>query len=304
MRHFLLKSTWLIIIPTIVSSLLMLLVKDNYGKYANEKNVLLAYNRMSNLEDTTKMVIIAGSNGSFGIDSKMLKDSFQIPVVNTCSHAGIGVKMQFEIYKDLLNPGDIVIFCPEYYDGKSRLYGESTLLRILSNYFPAMYMKFSFEHWLHSFKYIGIHFSEAYKHRNTQEFDGVYSIKSVNEFGDIACKRFHTPMRCHYNFVGKIDDETINYYKYIHSFAKENKIKLIYLPPTLNIVNYQDQKKQIDSIAECMSNNGIPYKTKATVFVFPDSLYIDTPYHLTLEGAKLRTRKMIPIIKQTIIGDK
>lgn len=300
MRQFFLKSIPILSIPIIAASLLMLLVKDNYSKYASEKNVLLAYNRMTQLKDTTKMVIIGGSNGSFGIDSEMLEDTFHIPVVNTCSHAGIGVKMQFEIYKDLLNPDDIVIFCPEYYDGKTRLFGESTLIRILSSFFPEMYMKFSVSHWLHSFRYIGIHFSEAYKHRNTQEFEGVYSIKSVNKYGDIACERHHTEMRAHYEFKGDLDNETLGYYKYIHSFAKENDINLIYLPPTLNIINYEDQKMQIDSLAECMSKNGIPYNATPLTFVFPDSLYIDTPYHLTLEGARLRTKRIIPIIKKYI----
>lgn len=301
MKRLILKSIILIFIPVVLTSLFMLLKKDAYSVYAGESHVAVEYKRMKSLGDTTKMVIIAGSNGSFGINSQILKDSFNMPIVNTCTHAGIGVRMQFEMFKELLHKGDIVIFCPEYYDGKNRLYGESTLLRILSTHMPSAYLKFSLGQWIHQFKYIGIHYLESKNNYSyAKEFEGVYSRTAINEYGDIEYPRQYIKMRDAYKFKGSLDKVSLDYYKYVHNYCKNKGIRLVYLPPTLNVINYDDQKAQIDSLVNFMSANGIPYQSSPETYVYPDSMYYETPYHPTSEGANVRTLDLVKDLKRIL----
>ena len=186
-----LRITILSFICFITIDVCILFYKDEKSLYSHEKNVLLAYNTLKALQDTTKIVIIAGSNGGFSINSRMISNAFHMPVVNTSTHAGIGVRMQFEIYKDLLHKGDVIIFCPEYGNGKNRLYGETTLLRILSTQLPSAYKKLSARQWLFIHKYIGLYFNGICKHFGQKPFDGPYSVKALNEYGDIEWERPH-----------------------------------------------------------------------------------------------------------------
>lgn len=240
MRRLIIKTFLLIIIPIATATVFMIMQSDDRSKNSHEINVKLAYERLDSLRNTNKIVIIAGSNGGFSIDSQILVDSLKMPVVNTSTHAGIGVRMQFELYKELLQKGDIVVFCPEYYSDIKRLYGESTLIRILSTHIPKAYFKMSFGQWIHAFKYIGIHYQATRNHRGAQPFTGPYSSSSVNSYGDISHYREHKEIDKIYHFKGSMDETTTSYYQYIHTFSRSKGLELIYLPPTLTESTYKD----------------------------------------------------------------
>lgn len=293
MKRFIIKTIVLLLTSVALINVIMLYDKDDFSVYSHERNAILAYNRLQTLKDTNKIVIIAGSNGGFSINSRMISKAFQMPVVNTCTHAGIGVRMQFEIYKEFLRRGDIIVFCPEYGGGKNRLYGESTLFRILTTHMPFAYTKISIPQWIFVYKYIGVHYSEVLKHKGSKEFDSPYSAKALNEYGDIEYERPHQDSIALYNLGGNIDKEIIAYYKYIHSYTEANGIKLLFLPPTFIESNYNKNSKQIDSIANTFLQNGIAYQSSPSSYSFPDSLYYDSPYHMTQSGANKRTEVLI-----------
>lgn len=287
-------------VMVVIASTVMLLRKDQLSYYSHERNVALAYDRLKALKDTNKIVIIAGSSAGFSINSRMIEQAFHMPVVNTGTHGGIGTRMQFELYSDLLREGDIVIFCPEYGTKKKTLYGETTLLRILSTHMPEAYSKFSLAQWLFQFKNIGIHCRETYEHREYQEFDGPYSAKAINEYGDIEWDRPHQDTISYYNISSEMDQDLLAFYQYVHASTKERGIRLLFLPPTLSIVNFERNATQIDSIAECFRQNGIPWQAEPSKYAFADSLYYDTPYHMTTEGAAKRTEVMIADLQKFI----
>ena len=231
MKRFIIKTTLLIFISAsfiMIMNIVMLYRKDGYCLHSHEKNAILAYQRLEALKDTNKIVIITGSNGQFGINSRMIHEAFNMPVVNTSFHGGMGIRMQFEIYKDLLRKGDIVIFCPEYGEGfvKGRLYGAATLLRVLSTYMPSAYSKITFPQWLHLYKYTGIHFWEYVKHLRIEKIEGPYSSDAVNEYGDIECERRQLESIKNDRFDGPatikgyIDDVVLEYLKYLSFGSK------------------------------------------------------------------------------------
>ena len=119
------------LIGFLLLDMFLLSFTHNGSYYSHEKNVGLAYHRLEELMDTNKIVIIGGSNGGFSINSELIHQAFNMPVVNTGTHASIGVRMQFEIYKDLLTKKQREIFSSYYLydlslseiaepDGKSR----------------------------------------------------------------------------------------------------------------------------------------------------------------------------------------
>lgn len=61
-----------------------------------------------------KIVIIGGSNASFGIDTELMEQQLGIAVVNMALHGGIPVKYVVEQAKPYMKSGDILIFSKEY----------------------------------------------------------------------------------------------------------------------------------------------------------------------------------------------
>lgn len=297
MKKFIVKITLFSVAIICVINAIMLSflfgVKDDWSIYSHEKNYVLSYDRLSALRDTNKIIIIAGSNGSFSINSRIIKEAFNMPVVNTSTHAGIGVRMQFETYKEFICKNDIVLFIPEYDDGDERLYGGSTLFRIVGTHMPSAYKKISARQWLHLYKYIGVHNKECYEHLGSGEFNSPYSRGALNEYGDIEFEREHKDSIKSYNLKGEMSVELIDYYKYIHDYVRSRGAKLIFLPPTLIESCYNNNTEQIDSVCTILNKNRIPYGAHPLRYVFPDTLYFDTPYHMTPAGASKRTEEVV-----------
>lgn len=67
-----------------------------------------------------KIVLIGGSNVCYGINSQMIEDSFNMPVVDMAINAGMGMSFYYQQVKHAIKAGDIIIGIPEYYtyDGK------------------------------------------------------------------------------------------------------------------------------------------------------------------------------------------
>ena len=278
----------------------LLCVKDEFSQNSPyERNVGLSYQKLDSLKNVRKIVIISGSSGSYGTNSKMLSQAFGLPVVNTSTHADIGIRMQFEIYKDFIRKGDIMIFTPEYDngEGKRRLYGGSTLLRMLSTHVPSAYKKLSLKQCFFLYKFVGVRNMECLKHIGSNKS---YSENILNEYGDIDCEREHQDSLKQFNISGKVDEDIIQYYKYVKEYCKEKEIELIFLPPTFMHTCYQMNKAQIDSIDECLRQNGVAYDALPHRYSFPDSLYFDTSYHMTKSGANKRTERIVEDIRRKL----
>lgn len=306
MKQFLIKVSIIAIVSFVMIILIDIAILrkvDNASYYSHERNFSLAYYRLKALKDSKKIVIIGGSSGAFGFNSRLIHEAFDLPVVNTCTHAMIGLRMQFETYKDMLRDGDIVILSPEYGGEKERLYGGYNLLRILSSHLPEAYRKLSLRQWLFIYKFIGIHNLGTSRHKDVEEYDDVYSANALNEFGDIEWERKHKDFIKNYNISGVMDGELIDYYKYIRDYAKSKGIKLVFLPPPLMKSNFKNCVKQIDSLAFCLKENGVPWQSPPSKYSFEDSLFFDTPYHMTQEGANIRTKAIIEDLHR-LLNDK
>ncbi len=298
MKHFILNILGFVIVSLLLIigiDILMLSFKNNWSFHSHEKNVVISYKKLQTLKNSNKIIIIAGSNGNFSINSKIISNEFKLPVVNTSSNAGFGIRMQFELYKEFIKKGDIIIFTPEYGGGKERVYGGSSTLRALSTHLPSAYSKISFKQWLFLHKFIGVVFSHSVGCYFDESFNGPgqYSDKSLNEYGDIKMERKHKPNINNVNIDSNIDNDFVEYVKYIRSFIYEKGAKFIFLPPTFMKSSFMENENNIEKLSNILSLNGIGYMTSPYRYSFSDTLYFDTPYHMTLDGANKRTKFIV-----------
>ena len=82
MKDFIIKVALMTLVSCSVLpiiDIIMLNSVNRWSYYSHERNVFLSYNRLLSLKDSNKIVIVAGSNGGFGVNSRMINEAFNIP---------------------------------------------------------------------------------------------------------------------------------------------------------------------------------------------------------------------------------
>src|SRR6266576_1729813 len=90
---------------------------SQYDTRAGDDNYLAAVLEKDRLIRTTpspKIILVGGSNLAFGIDSRMMKDSLGVNVVNMGLYAKLGLRYMLAQVKPYIRRGDVVIIVPEY----------------------------------------------------------------------------------------------------------------------------------------------------------------------------------------------
>jgi hypothetical protein len=61
-----------------------------------------------------RTLVIGGSSGLYGVDAAWLSEQIGQPVINLGTHAGMPLRAHYELWKDIIHPGDTVVFHLEY----------------------------------------------------------------------------------------------------------------------------------------------------------------------------------------------
>lgn len=270
---------------------------DLYSWNSHEVNVYESLIKLKNCKEQ-KIVIIGGSNTSFGFDSNKIYDLYQRPVFNTGTHAAIGLRLQVEFFKTFLNDGDIVIIAPEYEQFLGKLFwGNCTMLEIVSMD-SQLFNKLSLRQYINGTKYIKEAIKETLITRGIGIIDGPYGKKSLNKYGDISEYRAHKQI----NPTHLESDICHDAVRYLKDFMAECPATVILLPPVFQDKSYDLNKGEIMLVDSILKINGVGFQASPYRYRFNDTLMFDTPYHCTSEGAVIRTQMVIEDM-QSIIGD-
>lgn len=111
------------------------LVPDDgdYAQASNLKHDLLA------MDAPKKIVLVGGSNLSYGTDSTVIEETTQCPVINMGMNGYFGVRFMLEEVKPYLHSGDIVVIAWEYDSYFKSVYGTNTDLLTVSRANPRVF---------------------------------------------------------------------------------------------------------------------------------------------------------------------
>lgn len=245
-----------------------------------------------------RLVFIGGSNLSFGINSKMLRDSLKINPINTGIAGNIGLLFMLESTLQYIQPGDIVIVSPEYEQFFGRYaYGSEELLRTILDVSPKDWRKLNIDQCINILPYF-VKFAVSKimpgEYIDIKE-DPLYGVNSFNEFGDVnkhwkmekPTLPFSTGISGHLNYkviveLQKFKDE-----------VEQKKATLFIGFPGIQLASYNNSKDQITEVASELKEKGFPLLGTPERYVMPESLVFDTAYHLTEDGMEYRTRLII-----------
>jgi hypothetical protein len=272
--------------------------KSDYMSALIDKHALL------DRTPSPRIILCGGSNLTFGIDSREIEKALGVPVINLSLHVEVGLNFIVNEIKYAARPTDIVIFSTEYYmpvDGDYSLEKEAAHNFSLANQF---FEKTLFLDMTESFRnfHNNLHadVSNLFTSKSSYKDTSVYSRSGFNSYGDLI-SHLDRPQ------PGVLNDKLkMTYAKYkgidvLNSFsdyARSKNIKVIFLYPAYCESEYESNKTVIDAYAEDFKKDlKIPILNTPADFVYPDSLFYNTVYHLNKRGRELRTRRLIEILQ-------
>lgn len=273
-----------------------------------------------------KIVLVGGSNVALGIDSEVIENVMDRPVVNMGFGYILGLRYMLEEIKGNLASGDIVVIMPEYdffcvttnLESNARVNGSSALLN-LTLVFPqasqwvfrtcasAPERVFDF---IYDCRRLVVGKVEFYERVMRSRYDKTFpktedlSGGAMNMYDHRDAYNSHGDMTAHLlkKSPGLNGMEVIAYGTYtfnqeaadvVKSFATlavAENVQVVVAPPPLPQRVYSKYKVRAEDIFSRWK--GIPNVTvlgSPAQFSFPENYFFDTAYHLTKFGRNLRS---------------
>jgi hypothetical protein len=293
-----------------------IVVPDGYYKgfaYNYMAAIQLKHRRAEEFKQP-KIMFVGGSSLAYGMDSELVENTFLVPVVNLGHHGGLGVSFMLNQAKKLLKKGDIVFVSIEYFTGK----GDYELIQKTCLEFPEVAdlrvfsLKQEIQLHLNETREGLVKFVEGKQNKNIvlpkskalgkKDKKNFNPNKEFNKYGDFIShlgrdgwyKRRSDESKFQYRYWEGI--ELLNQFKAV---VKERGANVFFIYPPLAKEVYDLHVTTINKLSKDF-NNDLDFEVLNSPedFVFENSYFYDTHYHLTMEGRSLRTKKQVEFLMQ------
>lgn len=238
-----------------------------------------------------RIIFVGGSNLAFGLDSRRIKDSLHVNVINYGLHAGIGLKYMLDDVDDYLRDGDIIVLSPEYQHFFGGAYGGPSTIT------PLLYLsdwknvgKLDFRQWKNVLAGIPKIFQLL---TVTTKTERSYCASGFNELGDEVK---------HWNLssipippvdgLGNLDRSFLTYFvAKVGTWRK--RCTVVITPPVYMQREYEKNKQKIADLQRYLDEHECPFEIAPEQHVMPDEYAYDTMYHMNKRGVDEFTTRLI-----------
>ena len=262
-----------------------------------------------------KIIVVAGSNILFGVDSKILKKAFDKPVVNFGVNAGVLLPYTLYKAKEVINKGDIVLLPLEYpmynYDGTPN---SQMIDYIFARDFDAFYTLNLVEqfHMLWDITLKRVY--KGYKGYESKPIKaGLYGAHNIDEFGDQIGATLKTKSKAisaeldvlvANKYGEKFNEDSLGF-KYLTKFVswcEEKGARCIFMPSTIMYFDsYKSDAKErwfYENIANVVRSKGWEFVGEPYEYMYDKKFYFNTDFHLVDSARKTRTRQIVKDLKR------
>ncbi len=270
---------------------------NHYLRAIQDKQKLL------NETPSPRIVLVGGSNLALGIESEQFKEKLNLNPINLGLHADLGYEYMIKSTIPGIKENDIIILIPEYEYILEKDFRTKELLMAYTiesesfcfyNYYERLNIAS-----LSFFGQIQRNIRQRYNGYDAYPIDTIYNREGFNSFGDLV--NYYSFQKNKKPLFDKICFFTVKqkqYFEFNDLLISEAKMRnaTVYITyPCLPKSVYC--KKSVDSYKEAITEKyesiiiGTPED-----FIFDDSLFFDSRYHMTEEGKKTRTAKLSELI--------
>lgn len=255
-----------------------------------------------------KIIFAGGSNLAFGLDSKRVEDSIGLPVVNLGLHAGLGLDFILNELNASIKKEDVVFLSIEYYLGSKGMY---ELQQNAISYFPEAlsYVQSAPPKPFEQLRYllndrienIKTNLGYVISRLRNKPSKTAYRRKYFNKQGD---SEGHLNLESNSALA---DGGEMYYYHWegisklniFYEQARAKGVRVYFIYTNYPVSQFELNKKTIEKYQQDLQRELlIPILGAPQDFVYPDSYFFDTVYHLNRKGRENRTVKVIELIKK------
>ena len=253
-----------------------------------------------------RLVIIGGSNAAFGINSTELEQAIGMPVVNMALHASLGYRFMVNEVIHELREGDVLLVVPEHSQFQRPEKTQDILYSALERYPSAWrYVPWN-ERGRVAFTYgvkklqVAV---QAVIDPKVRKPEPVYRADGFDERGDLV-SHLDQPSPGISDAQPMVGDRiavdpqfwTITDEVLKAAQARHFKVLIAWPCQARSMV-----KTSIDQgLVEDLKAHDIQVVGRPENYVYPDSLFFDSKYHLAREGRELRTQRLIDDLKEVL----
>jgi hypothetical protein len=252
---------------------------------------------------SSRIIFVGGSNLSFGLNSQLIYDSLHIYPINTAVHANLGLVYMMDHTLPFIKKNDVVVISPEYQQFYGDIaFGGEELIRTLVEISPQEIVNLKRQQVINMLAQLPRYSFSKFKPSEyliSPDLTGIYSVNSFNKFGD-ACTHWSkpsekaapdAPISLPFNAL------VVEKMKSFEQSIKEKEATLYIIFPGYEAASFDNSKQQIEKLFTEIKNSHFNILGTPEQFKMPDSLIFNTNYHLTKQGADLRTNLLISDLK-------
>ena len=299
------KKNCFFIIKLIVLFLLLIgYINWILPQYENGYNASLIdkVERLESIEEP-KIVLLGNSNVAFGFDSQLIEEAMGMPVVNMGLHGGNGSAFHEEMAKYNVTPGDIYIVCHHTYNDDNTIDDTVGAWASIENHFNLwkILRKDDIETMVRGFpaylkKCLNLYSSGTGNH----DSGGVYARSAFNEYGDVAVLRneseytFKKTVTAH-----KIGDIAVNRINKLNDYLTSRGATLLVAGYPIGNGDITADAADFIAFQEKLADKlDCPVISNYVDYMFDYKYFYNSTYHLTSEGAEIRTNQLIADVKR------
>lgn len=305
MKTFLKNLGCFLLVLLAVSAALTLFDMAVVGNQYSQGYQAALIDKVDRLEalESPKLILVGNSNVAFGFRSEVLERETGMPVVNLGLHAGLGNAFHENIARRNIGPGDIVVLCPTSFADDGAIEDPSLAWITLEKHLDlwpilraedvpgmlAAYPHYAFQS-----------FALWVQGKGNRSADGCYARAAFNAYGDIVFRpesgrgEPEDIFRAVTVSPPAISPDTVRRLNEFDRYVKSRGAALLVAgypiadgPGTAPKADFTAFQRELESQLDC------PVISDYTDYFFPYAYFYDTNYHLTEEGALLRTEQLI-----------
>ena len=257
---------------------------------------------------TPKLLLVGGSSTLFGLKARDIQARTQIPAVNLGTHAALGADYILHLARKCTRPGDTVLLCLEY-----ELYSDSSVDELFLDYLlsrdPGYFHSLPFSEQIQMGMAIPWkRLKQGLRSRGKvvrAEYRYPYDIACINESGDQigATIERRPPGKPYLARLSEClvagapsDSRGLRAVASFVSWAKSHQVRVLATFPAIcPRREYESAPAQqtLRAVESFYASLGVPLLGDAQEAMLDPELFFDTLYHLTEEGARERTRRLL-----------
>jgi len=311
-RTFFTHMLSICLLGAIMVGLVFFSIQPDPGSYF--AGSFLQANLLKNIEGP-RIIVVGGSNVAFGIDAELMQKELGIPVINDGLHASLGVAPLRELL-EYIHKGDVIIVSFEYqiFTEKDAMDGDSAFLSDWIEQSPSRIFYLSNPLTDAPFLYGMMLQRKANRSLDTALHGGTldgtrnfYNGRNFDANGDfIGHLKASGKYKIHSNPypVSPVRNEILIFLENFNKMAQAKGASVYLEAPASREMNCRatGNLNMTSFFKKLKAKTTIPVLTELETLCMPNPYFFDTEYHLTAEGRKFRTIRLIENLVQVDAG--